>query len=85
MGFVYAVDALRVIPFVDAGLALESRWAVGHARTGAGIEAGAGADYVLNRDWMVGLVVRGRWIPLGVPRDPAGAFVGVGLRLGRIF
>lgn len=85
LGFVYAIDALRVIPFVDAGLALESRWGAGFARPGVGIDMGAGADYLLTRLWAVGLVVRGRWVPLGVPRDPATALLGLGLRLGRTF
>jgi hypothetical protein len=85
-GGVAAFDVLRVVPFVELSLVV-AHFSGGAMGPRAGAELGVGADYLLDRRWSVGGVIRGRLLP--VPLDaqegsllPSGAMV---VRLGRKF
>ncbi len=61
-GLSYAIDVIRLVPYVDVSLGL-----LGHAReingawqttNNVGLEIGLGADYAINRRVSVGVVVR---------------------------
>jgi len=90
-GVVYALDVLRVVPYVHLGLAVQNLGgAVADGRTDAGFDLAVGADYLLDRRWSLGLVARGQifLLPLAGERGAFGgtpSALGVALRLGRAF
>jgi hypothetical protein len=64
-GVTYALDVLRVVPFLSAELAVQNLGgAVRDARTDLGVELGGGADYLLDRRWSVGVDLAYRVLPL---------------------
>jgi hypothetical protein len=88
-GVVYAVDVLRVVPFVEAGLALA------HASRplrdpGAflGLEVGGGAAYLVDRRWSLSGILRLHHlgVRLGGGPGPASSplVLALGLRLERL-
>ena len=89
LGASAALDVLRVIPFAQLGAAV-SLGGIG-AGTGTsfrlGLHAGLGADYLLDRAWSLGLVLRGRILPLrlsgsGPDNDGSAGSLGATLRVG---
>jgi hypothetical protein len=88
-GVTYTVDVLRVVPFAGMGIALQNlAGAVRDARTDLGGEVSAGADYLLDRRWSLGLLLRYQILPLPIAggRDVFGgtpAAFSLALRLGR--
>jgi hypothetical protein len=59
VGLRYALDVLRVVPFVDGGIGAFFAGGAGHkARVDFGVEIGLGFDYLYSRKVSFGLVVR---------------------------
>jgi hypothetical protein len=89
MGGAAAFDVLRAVPFVEAGLALAlaDLGGVAGTQTRAGLHAGVGIDYLIDRDWSVGGVLRGRVLPvsLGGSDGTTRTVLGASLRLARRF
>jgi hypothetical protein len=88
-GITYALDVLRVVPYVSAGLAVQNLGgALRDARTDLGVGLGGGADYLLDRRWSLGLELGYRILPVALAGDRDGfggtpqAFT-AGLRLAR--
>jgi hypothetical protein len=89
IGAAAAFDVLRAVPFVEAGVALTLADLGGDAGTAtrAGLHAGLGVEYLIDRAWSVGGVLRGRVTPLSLagPDGSVGLVVGASLRLARRF
>jgi hypothetical protein len=89
LGTAAAFDVLRTVPFVELGLVLA--WpdldADAGIATRAGLQAGVGAEYLLDRAWSLGGVVRGRALPLALagPGGAGGLVVSASLRCARRF
>jgi hypothetical protein len=90
-GVAYAVDVVRVVPFLALGLAVQNLGGALHdARTDLGVELGGGADYLVDRRWSLGLALAYRVLPVHLGGD-AKAFGGTpqtfsaALRIGRGF
>jgi hypothetical protein len=59
VGLRYALDVIRVVPFVDGGIGAFFSGGAGHAaRVDFGVEIGLGFDYLYSRRVSFGLVVR---------------------------
>jgi hypothetical protein len=90
-GVVYALDVLRVVPYAQLGLAVQNLGgAVSDARTDGGFDLALGADYLIDRRWALGLVLRAQLfpLPLGGERGHFGgtpSVLAAGLRLARGF
>jgi hypothetical protein len=85
-GVTYALDVLRVVPFFEGGLAFLDQRGVAPARTGLGLEAGLGGEYLLDRRWALALVGRLAYLPLRLAgRGDAPTLLALALRLGRTF
>jgi hypothetical protein len=82
-GATYAFDVLRVVPFVEGGLAFLH---VSGGHRALGLQAGLGGEYLLDRHWGLALVARYAYLPLrlGGLADHPGLLT-VGLRLGYTF
>jgi hypothetical protein len=90
LGASAALDVLRVIPFAQLGAAVT--WggigdsaAVGGQGLRAGLQGAIGADYLLDRAWSLGLVLRGRVLPVrvsGSSEDGGGGSLTANLRVG---
>jgi hypothetical protein len=89
VGTTAAFDVLRAVPFVEAGmtLVLADLSGDGQTATRAGLHAGLGLEYLIDRAWSVGGVLRGRVVPLPLAGSDgaAGAVVSASLRLARRF
>jgi hypothetical protein len=91
LGFTYAVDVLRVVPFLEAGVALGFVTGdVRDARRDLGLEAGLGAAYLLTPRWALAALVRYQHFPLRLGgADPifatTPAILAAGVRLARVF
>jgi hypothetical protein len=85
-GVTYALDVLRVVPFLEAGVAFLDQGAAA-GRRDLGVEGGLGGEYLIDRRWAVALVARGTYLPLRLGGGGGGrrGVVGVALRLGRRF
>jgi len=79
-GVTYALDMLRLVPFVDLGLGV----AAGTGRAGGGYHVGLGAEYLMTRRWAIGLAGRWHHYPLRFAGADAMSLATVGLRLGWI-
>jgi opacity protein-like surface antigen len=89
-GFTYAVDIVRVVPFLDLGVGLLSVSGQSQdSRRALGVEVGLGAEYLLTRRWTLALLGRYQYAPLrlcgSTESDSTLALGSVLLRLGRIF
>ena len=90
LGAALAFDVLRTVPFAELGLVLAFVDLGGdrpESGACAGFEVAAGADYLLDQSWALGLVVRGRGLPLalGGQGDGAGWSLAASVRLARRF
>lgn len=85
VGLTYALDAIRWVPFVDAGFSVRrfAGGASGKDHTSAGVTAAAGVDYLLTRQWGLGLQARAHVLPVGA--DSTDVVLTAGARLSRFF
>lgn len=89
LGTSAAFDVLRTVPFVDLGLVVALA-DLGGPEGGAarlGLQAGLGADYLIDRDWSFGALLRVRVLPLSLagPDLGDGVALAASLRLARRF
>lgn len=90
-GVSWSYDVLRVVPSADLGVVLADVRgdAIRDGHGAVGFEAGAGADYLVDRRWAIGLVARGRFLPVvfGAPDADVGQVwsFAAGLRVARTF
>lgn len=90
-GITLAIDVVRVIPFLDLGLAAAAQEGPTDGTRGdLGLQGGAGVEYLLTRRWALAALARFHYLPieLGGSRPPDGAtpwLLTAGLRLGRVF
>jgi hypothetical protein len=80
-GLTLAFDVLRTVPFVSLGVAAAD---VG-GDLSLGGELNAGAEYLLDPKWSLGLIGRLQWFPLRLTGDARVGLVTLGLRLARTF
>jgi hypothetical protein len=77
---------LRAVPFVELGLVfvLADVGAAGGTSTRAGVQVGCGVDYLVDRRWSLGAVLRGRSTPMALagPDAAGGVVLSASLRLG---
>jgi hypothetical protein len=64
---VYLVDIVRLVPYFGAGVDVLGTVFNGGAGTDLGLHVSLGAEYFLDRDWIVGLEIRPHYLPLGFP------------------
>jgi hypothetical protein len=90
LGLAYAWDVLRVVPFAEAGVVLAGiRADLPQSGLFAGVQLGAGVNYLIDRQWAAGACLRFQHLGLGVSLDasPADApmLLGILLRAERRF
>ncbi len=80
---VYALDIVRFVPLIGAGIDGLLTVRDGRTRGDFALHALLGADYLINQRWLIGVDVRGYWVATNAasPLDPfivtAGARAGV--------
>jgi opacity protein-like surface antigen len=88
-GVTYAVDVLRVVPILEAGVAfLDVAGDVRQSHQALGFQLGVGAEYFLSRRWAAAVVVRGSYLPLrlgGGGLDEEASVFALLARLSRIW
>jgi opacity protein-like surface antigen len=88
-GITYAIDVLRVVPFVELGVGLlDVSGAVSERRHGLGFDLGLGAQYLVTRDWGLGATIRYQAFPVELGSASGGdhpSVVALGLRVARLF
>jgi hypothetical protein len=88
LGFTYAFDVLRFVPFLDLGLTVADVRASGRdARQKLGPQAGIGVEYLLSRHWTLAGLGRVEYLGLRLAGDtePQPWRLVAGVRLGRVF
>ncbi len=88
LGFTYAFDVLRLVPFVDLGLTVaDVRTGGADSRQRLGPQGGLGLEYLLSRRWAVAALARAEYLGLrlGGASEPQPWLVIAGVRLGWIF
>lgn len=88
VGFSYAFDVLRYVPFVDLGLTVaDVRTNGGDARQKLGPQAGIGVEYLLSRHWTVAGLARAEYLGLrlGGDTEPQPWRFVAAVRVGRVF
>jgi hypothetical protein len=89
VGVTWAVDIVKLVPFLDLGLLVADVRGGGHeASQRLGVQAGLGVDYLVSRRTVVSLLGRVDFLPLrlaGSAHAPMPAVVSVVLHLGRTF
>ena len=81
----YALEIVRCVPF--AGLGVDGLLTVRDGNVGGdfGLSAVLGVDFLATPRWLVGLDVRGIWIPTKVSSDLDPFYLSATLRAGLIF
>jgi hypothetical protein len=85
VGVLLAFDVLRTIPFVSLAMAAAHVGSGTGSGAALGGELSAGAEYLLDPKWSVGLVVGGQWFPVRLGAQTREGAVTLGLRLARTF